>query len=145
MAEKKATRLSKAAREFNVGISTIVEFLQKKGHDIDSNPNTKLDPDLYVLLEEEYNTDLNVKKESEKLTLQTFRDKQEASSGDEPEEPVVEEQAEELLITDMNSQSEEVKEEPIVVEEEKPEVKEPEKETATKKEVEPAKEEEKSE
>ena len=47
MAERKATRLSKAAREFNVGISTIVEFLGKKGHEIDSNPNSKLDTDLY--------------------------------------------------------------------------------------------------
>ena len=29
--DNKATRLSKAAREFNVGIPTIVEFLNKKG------------------------------------------------------------------------------------------------------------------
>ena len=52
MAERKATRLSKAAREFNVGISTIVEFLGKKGHEIDSNPNSKLEPDLYELLQD---------------------------------------------------------------------------------------------
>ena len=77
MAERKATRLSKAAREFNVGISTIVEFLGKKGHEIDSNPNSKLDPDLYELLQEEYSTDLNVKKESEKLTLKKLRERQE--------------------------------------------------------------------
>ncbi len=100
MTEKKATRLSKAAREFNVGISTIVEFLQKKGHDVDSNPNTKLDPELYVLLEDEYSTDLNVKKESEKLTMATFRDKQESVSDDEVVESAVEDQGEELLITD---------------------------------------------
>ena len=46
----------------NVGISTIVEFLGKKGHEIDSNPNTKVDPDLYDLLLEEYSLDQNVKK-----------------------------------------------------------------------------------
>ena len=34
--ENKSTRLSKAARLFNVGISTIVEFLAKKGIQIDS-------------------------------------------------------------------------------------------------------------
>ena len=39
--EIKPTRLSKAAREFNVGISTIVEFLNKKGFDLDPNPNTR--------------------------------------------------------------------------------------------------------
>ena len=63
----KATRLSKAAREFNVGISTIVEFLHKKGFDLDPNPNTKLPHDAYVLLIKEYSTDISVKKESEKL------------------------------------------------------------------------------
>lgn len=61
----KATRLSKAAREFNVGISTIVEFLHKKGFDIDSNPNSKIPPEAYSLLLDEYSTDLSVKKESE--------------------------------------------------------------------------------
>ena len=60
----KATRLSKAAREFNVGISTIVEFLHKKGFNLDSNPNTKLPHEAYLLLLKEYNSDLNVKKES---------------------------------------------------------------------------------
>ncbi|MDZ7774125.1 MAG: hypothetical protein U5L09_00190 [Bacteroidales bacterium] len=43
---KKPIRLSKAAREFNVSIGTIVDFLNKKGHDISSNPNTKLAGDV---------------------------------------------------------------------------------------------------
>ena len=63
----KVTRLSKAAREFNVGISTIVEFLHKKGFNLDPNPNTKLPPEAYILLVKEYSTDISVKKESEKL------------------------------------------------------------------------------
>ena len=58
----KATRLSKAAREFNVGISTIVEFLHKKGFDLDPNPNTKLPHEAYLLLLKEYSSDVNVKK-----------------------------------------------------------------------------------
>jgi translation initiation factor IF-2 len=100
MVERKATRLSKAAREFNVGISTIVEFLGKKGHKVDSNPNSKLDPDLYDLLLEEYSTDLNVKKESEKLTLKNLRERQETLSLDDKPAAVDQEDAEELLITD---------------------------------------------
>jgi len=103
MAERKATRLSKAAREFNVGISTIVEFLGKKGHEIDSNPNSKLDPDLYELLQEEYSTDLNVKKESEKLTLKNFRERQESLTLDDIPEEVEQEESEELIITDHTS------------------------------------------
>ena len=38
----KPVRLSKAAREFNLGIGTIVDFLDTKGINVDANPNTKL-------------------------------------------------------------------------------------------------------
>jgi translation initiation factor IF-2 len=100
MAERKAIRLSKAAREFNVGISTIVDFLGKKGYAIDSNPNSKLDPELYDLLEEEYSSDLNVKKESEKLTLKNLRERQETLSLDDVKESAEPEESEELIITD---------------------------------------------
>ena len=60
-------RLSKVAREFNVGTSTIVDFLHKKGYDIDTNPNTKINDELYSLLDKEYKSDLKVRKESEEL------------------------------------------------------------------------------
>jgi len=60
-------RLSKVAREFNVGISTITDFLHKKGFEIDTNPNTKITDDMYSLLEQEYKSDSKVRKESEKL------------------------------------------------------------------------------
>jgi len=103
MAERKATRLSKAAREFNVGISTIVEFLGKKGYEIDSNPNSKLEPDLYDLLEEEYSIDLNVKKESEKLTLKNLRERQESLTLEDVKETAEQEESEELIITDHTS------------------------------------------
>ena len=65
----KSIRLSKAAREFNVGISTIVEFLAKKGMDISSNPNTKLMPDVYELLEREFESQKSVKQEASKIGL----------------------------------------------------------------------------
>lgn len=80
MANDKATRLSKIAREFNVGISTIVEFLHKKGVKIDSNPNTKVAPDHYALVQEEFSTDLNIKKESEKVNLRHLRERKESVS-----------------------------------------------------------------
>jgi len=100
MVEKKATRLSKIAREFNVGINTIVDFLGKKGYEINSNPNTKVDPELYDLLIEEYSTDLNVKKESEKLTLRNLRERKETISLEDMDSLQETEESEELLITD---------------------------------------------
>ena len=131
MAERKATRLSKAAREFNVGISTIVEFLGKKGHEIDSNPNNKLDPDLYELLQEEYSTDLNVKKESEKLTLKNLRERQESLSLDDVPEAAEQEESEELIITDHTTDAADTaapvveKEAPVSKEEPEPEKEKP--------------------
>ncbi len=103
MADIKATRLSKIAREFNVGISTIIDFLHKKGEKVDSNPNTKITPEQYELLLEEFSSDLSIKKESEKLNLRHFADKQHAVSIDkkiteETEEPT--EDQEELMIKD---------------------------------------------
>jgi translation initiation factor IF-2 len=81
--DKKVTRLSKAAREFNVGITTIVEFLHKKGHNVDPNPNTKLPEEAYNLLLKEYSSDLNVKKESEKLILKDLHRKNESLTIDD--------------------------------------------------------------
>jgi len=78
--EVKVTRLSKAAREFNVGISTIVEFLHKKGFNLDPNPNTKIPPEAYSLLVKEYSTDITAKKESEKLMLKNLHRKKESVS-----------------------------------------------------------------
>jgi translation initiation factor IF-2 len=83
----KATRLSKAAREFNVGISTMVEFLHKKGFDVDPNPNSKVPAEAYALLVKEYSSDLNVKKESEKLALKELVRKQETVSLEKEEMP----------------------------------------------------------
>ena len=50
-------RLSKVAREFNVGINTIVEYLKSKGHSVDTNPNTKLGEDSYQLLCKEFKSE----------------------------------------------------------------------------------------
>ncbi len=70
MAVGKTNRLSKVAREFNVGIHTIVEFLHKKGFEVETNPNTKVSEKMYNHIQNEYNTDLNVRKKSEELSKQ---------------------------------------------------------------------------
>ena len=60
-------RLSKAAKEFNVGKDTIVEYLAKKGFQVDPSPNTKLTADMYALLVKEYQGEKDVKEEAKKL------------------------------------------------------------------------------
>ncbi len=146
----KAIRLSKAAREFNVGISTIVEFLHKKGFDVDTNPNTKLPPEAYELLAVEYSSEISVKKESEKLSMRHFMETQEAETEVREEEAPAETTEEEVLIKDSSGAADIVEKipEPETVKEpaEKPEAQEeekkPEKEKK-KKEAEPPKKEEK--
>ena len=101
--EIKVTRLSKAAHEFNVGISTIVEFLHKKGFNLDPNPNTKLPPEAYSLLVKEYSTDISAKKESEKLILKDLHKKKESVSIDDVSEKPETEEAEiedEIMVKD---------------------------------------------
>ena len=94
----KATRLSKAAREFNVGITTIVEFLHKKGFDLDPNPNTKLPNEAYYMLVKEYSTDISVKKESEKLVMKDLHKKKESLSIDDVSETGEDEENEDDII-----------------------------------------------
>jgi translation initiation factor IF-2 len=60
-------RLSKAAKEFNVGMGTILDFLAKKGFQVDSSPNTKLTAEMYALLVKEYQGEREVKNEAKKL------------------------------------------------------------------------------
>ncbi len=99
MTAGKTIRLSKLAREFNVGIHTIIEFLHKKGFKIDSNPNTKVSEEAIALLEKEYKIDLNLKKESEKIILKSHRPKQEVISiedGEKEKVAEIEDEAEEL-------------------------------------------------
>jgi translation initiation factor IF-2 len=63
----KPIRLSKAASELNVGLPTLIEFLASKGISIDSNPNSKLDPDHYGLLRAEFAADQTLKEQAKNI------------------------------------------------------------------------------
>ncbi len=86
------TRLSKAAREFNIGIKTVVDFLNKKGFPIEMDPNAKLTQDMYNLLMKEFASEKHVKEEAKKIGLQftahetiTIEDKKSATKDREKE------------------------------------------------------------
>ena len=51
MSDSKQLRLGQVARKLNVGRNTIIDFLRNKGYEIDSNPNTKIDSEIYQILE----------------------------------------------------------------------------------------------
>jgi len=69
------TKISKAAKNFNISISTLVEFLQKKGITVDNpeNPNTRIDEAAYDLLVKEYDPDRKLKAESDNMSSQRVK------------------------------------------------------------------------
>jgi len=100
----KPKRLSKVAKELNVGIATVVEFLAEYDIEIEAKPNTKIPEEGYKILLKEYATkeDISNYEEESQRTL-TFNNEEE----DTLEE--VTEEADEIFIKDINeSLSEEV-------------------------------------
>lgn len=82
-------RLSKIAREFNVGISTIAEFLTSKGKEIESSPNAKVLPEMYDLLVDQYGSDKAKKEKSQELKSNKVERKTISLQSDAPEVVVV--------------------------------------------------------
>ncbi|NLL27982.1 MAG: translation initiation factor IF-2, partial [Bacteroidales bacterium] len=68
-------RLAKVAKEINVGVQTVLEFLNKNGFPIDNNPNAKIDEDAYNALLEEFHLDKTEKQESMKISLSSKKEK----------------------------------------------------------------------
>ena len=61
----KQLRLSKVAKEFNLSLGKIVEFLASKGKPVDNNPNAKIGDEEYRLLQKEFSGDKNAREEAE--------------------------------------------------------------------------------
>jgi translation initiation factor IF-2 len=72
-------RLSKACKELNIGITTAVDFLAKKGNKIAVDPNLKLSDELHLLLVKEFNKDMALKMESERISQERHQ-KEKAST-----------------------------------------------------------------
>jgi translation initiation factor IF-2 len=69
MAEEKLIRLSQAARKLNVGHNTILDFLGKKGFEVENNPNAKLTPEQFAILSKEFASSATDKLEASGLSI----------------------------------------------------------------------------
>jgi len=96
MAEStKPVRLSKVAREFNLGMTTVVDFLASKGIEVEAKPNTKLDPETYALVKSNFQGDKETRQkaqrsatgiqERESITLASARKREVKKEEEEPE------------------------------------------------------------
>ena len=77
---EKGSRLSKIARELNVGITTLVDFLNKQGFKISTDPNTKIEAEVHELLEKQFRKDHEARIEADKVNLRHHHAKNEAVS-----------------------------------------------------------------
>ena len=100
----KQIRLGQVARKLNVGRNTIIEFLHNKGYDIDSNPNTKIDEEIFTILENAFQDSAVEKKvasnikiglEEKKAFTEKLEDKKEKDESDDGKK---EEKKEEIKI-----------------------------------------------
>jgi translation initiation factor IF-2 len=73
----KTLRLSKVAKEFNLSLGKIVEFLASKGHQIESNPNAKIGDGEYNLLLKEFSSDKSAREEAENVAQNITKVKRE--------------------------------------------------------------------
>lgn len=64
----KTLRLSKVAKEFNLSLGKIVEFLATKGFPVDSNPNAKIGDEEYRFLLKEFSSDKSAREEAENVS-----------------------------------------------------------------------------
>ena len=73
MSDDKAIILFKAVKELNVGSSTIIEFLGKKGFAVENKPTTKLSKEMYDTLLREFQGDKIVKEEANQIVIGKIR------------------------------------------------------------------------
>ena len=75
-------RLNKVTRDLNVGITTAVEFLQKKGFTVEANPNTKITDEQFEMLKKEFSTDKDLKIKSERFSQerQNYKERNKAAA-----------------------------------------------------------------
>ena len=84
-------RLNKVQKELNIGLSTIVEFLQKKGIEIKEDPNAVVPERGYELLMEAFSADKNARLQSDKFTQARQNKERPKNVVPEPEKVVKEE------------------------------------------------------
>ena len=62
-------RLNKLTRQFNIGLQTLVDFLNEKGAGVDLNPNAKVSDEFLPAIEKKFGDDLKAKQEAEKRDI----------------------------------------------------------------------------
>ena len=83
-----AIKISKVARELNVGFQTLVEFLHKNNQDVENNINARLTDEQYEMLVKAFKNDQDLKQKSDMYITSRHKEKEKAKTA--PQQPVEE-------------------------------------------------------
>ena len=78
-------RLSKLTKQFNIGLQTLVDFLNEKGAGVDMNPNAKISDSFLPAIESKFGDEQKLKQDSEKVAIK-LKEIIELGSKKKPEE-----------------------------------------------------------
>lgn len=70
------TKISKVAKDLNVALPTVVEFLRRKDITIDDNPNARIEDDVVDLLVKEFKNDKDLKTKSEQFSSERMQQRE---------------------------------------------------------------------
>ena len=90
----KPVRLNKIAREFNLGIQTIVDFLASKGMEVDAKPNTKIDAEAYALIRSNFQDEKAAKEKAVSSANRAVVDRESVTLASARKTPAPQEEAE---------------------------------------------------
>ena len=135
-------RLVKIAKELNVGTSTIVDFLNDNGFDIDNKPTAKVTEPMYDALLKEFQKSIDIKEKAAQINIGVRAKKEEEAAATEVEQAALVPSAKEPASPEPEPQEEKKEEKPAAKkEEEAPQAKQQKEQEDEKKEEEPKKEE----
>ena len=85
-------RINKILKDFNIGLSTLTDFLKKKGINDDIRPTSKISEDVYAMVAKEFGKEQLIKEQSKKVAIKVkeITEKENSRITAEEEEPVKE-------------------------------------------------------
>ncbi len=87
------TKISKVAKDLNVALPTVIEFLHKKNISIDDNPNARVEDDIVDILVKEFKNDKDQKNKSEQFSSERQKERTKPAHKETPKP------AEEIVLT----------------------------------------------
>ena len=86
MAGQEKIRINKVLKEFNIGLGTLVEFLNKKGYEVEAHPSAQISAEEHELIRKEYAKEQLIKEESKRIAIKVKEITKKENARPEPEE-----------------------------------------------------------